>query len=228
MGNAIQSSGHGRVKIMKLDGEVTKVKEPVTVDEILKDYPGYVVLPSEAVRHMGVRAKPLDRSENLKAKHLYFLVELPKLENYQREPRRVRSGIQMNAKSRLESMLLARRSISDITIMNSSSSNDNNGASSSSEQGEDKSALRLKVRLSKTQLAKMMAESEDSSETAEKILESCLQVAEAAEKKEEEPQKLGNLPWKPALGSIPETCKKPQAAEGNRVKFRSSQQEEVF
>ncbi|KAH9295559.1 hypothetical protein KI387_039147, partial [Taxus chinensis] len=133
MGNAFTLRGHGRVKIMKLDGEVVKLKVPVTVDEILKDFPGYVILHSEEVRHMGVRAKPLDGSVNLQAKHSYFLVEMPKLENYVRAQRRLRSGIIMNAKSRLESMLLARRSISDISVLNS----DNNGLPSSSKIKED-------------------------------------------------------------------------------------------
>ncbi|GLJ50398.1 hypothetical protein SUGI_1074170 [Cryptomeria japonica] len=76
MGNAILSRAHnGHVKIMKLDGHVMKMKVPVTLDEILQDYPGYVILHSEAVRHMGVRAKPLDGSASLNAENLYFLVE---------------------------------------------------------------------------------------------------------------------------------------------------------
>ncbi|KAH9295563.1 hypothetical protein KI387_039151, partial [Taxus chinensis] len=200
MGNAFTLSGHGRVKIMKLDGEVMKLKVPVTVDEILKDFPGYVILHSEAVRHMGVRAKPLDGSANLQAKHLYFLVELPKLENYVCAPRKVRSGLIMDAQSRLETMLLARRSISDITFLNK---DDQNGG------------LRLKVRLTRAQLAKMTTESQNSSETAEKILHSCLERAETLEMEEEkdkegEERNPSSLPWKPALVSIPEASKKVQ------------------
>ncbi|KAH9295556.1 hypothetical protein KI387_039144 [Taxus chinensis] len=204
---------------MKLDGQVMKVKEPVTVDEILVDYPGYVILHSDAVRHMGVKAKPLDGCVSLNAKYLYFLVELPKVENLERGPRRVRSGIHMNAKSKLESMLLVRRSISDISVTNHGRHDP-----SSSEIGEDNGAVRIKVRMTKARLAEIMAESEDSSETAKRIAESLLKDAKTLEKEkekvnEDEEQNEENCPWKPSLGSIPETCRETQ---GNRVRFRST------
>ncbi|XP_057853196.1 uncharacterized protein At1g66480-like [Cryptomeria japonica] len=137
MGNAILSRAHnGHVKIMKLDGHVMKMKVPVTLDEILQDYPGYVILHSEA----------------------------PKVDNH---PLSVRSGIAMNAKSRLESMLLGRRSISDISHMNCE-------PSSSEILSEHNGGVRVKVRMRKAELIEMMAESQDSSQTAERILESCL------------------------------------------------------
>ncbi|GLJ50379.1 hypothetical protein SUGI_1073830 [Cryptomeria japonica] len=164
---------------------------------------------------MGVKAKPLDGSASLKAKHLYFLVELPKIENFQRAPRRVRSGITLDAKSRLENLLLARRSISDISVMKYEPAE-----AAPVENG----AVRLKVRLTRAQLDKMMAESQDSSETAEKILQTCFENAQKTEKEEEEPKQSG-LAWKPALGSIPETCHK---AQGNRVRFHLAQNEQVF
>lgn len=57
----------------------------------------------------------------------------------------------------------------------------------------------------------MMLESEDSSETAEKLLKSCLEIAQSLEKDKEEEEdgrkQVTTLPWKPALGSIPESCK---------------------
>ncbi|GLJ50387.1 hypothetical protein SUGI_1073990 [Cryptomeria japonica] len=167
MGNAIFfRRHHGRVKIMKLDGQVLKMKGPLIVNDILAGYPGYVILHSEAVRHMGVKAKPLDGSATLNAKHLYFLVQLPKVDNQQRGPRRVRSGIPTNAKSRLESMLLESRSISDISHMNFKPS--------SSEINEDNGAVRVKVRLTKAQLIEMTDESQESCDTVERILDSIL------------------------------------------------------
>ncbi|GLJ50397.1 hypothetical protein SUGI_1074160 [Cryptomeria japonica] len=73
----------------------------------------------------------------------------------------------MNAKSRLESMLLGRRSISDISHMNCE-------PSSSEILSEHNGGVRVKVRMRKAELIEMMAESQDSSQTAERILESCL------------------------------------------------------
>ncbi|GLJ50388.1 hypothetical protein SUGI_1074010 [Cryptomeria japonica] len=173
MGNAILfRRHHGYVKIMKLDGQVLKVKGPLIVDDILADYPGYVILHSEAVRHMGIRAKPLDGSATLKANHLYFLVELPKVENH---PLRVCSGIPTNAKSRLQSVLLTRRSISYISHKNCEPSLDN----SSSEISEDNGAFQVKVRMRRAELIEMMAESQESSETVERILDSCLNHAKS-------------------------------------------------
>lgn len=200
MGNIIHS-GRGRVKLMKLNGEMVKRKPPVSAEEIMKDFPGHVVLHSEAVRHVGVKAKPLDKSINLKPGHLYFVIEKSKLEGNQRVPRRVRSGISMNAQSRLENLLLSRRSVSDVSIINSSCNNSDNG--------EDSGAFRVKVRLTKTQLAKMIAENEGSSETTQKILDSCLTLAQSLDKRkeEEDDQKHGSSA-KSSLGSIPESCKK--------------------
>ncbi|GLJ50395.1 hypothetical protein SUGI_1074140 [Cryptomeria japonica] len=175
---------------------------------------------------MGVRAKPLDGSATLKAKHLYFLIELPKLENYQCAPRRIRSGIAMNAKSRLENMLLARRSISDISYMNCEPSSD----TSSSEISEDNGAVRVKVRMRRAELIEMMAESHDSSQTAERILESCLNSVKSHQTESRnvmdvQEEKEDNLVWRPSLGSIPETCRNPQV---NQVRFRSVQNQEVL
>ncbi|GLJ50384.1 hypothetical protein SUGI_1073960 [Cryptomeria japonica] len=205
MGNAILfRRHHGHVKIMKLDGQVMKVKGPLIVDDILADYPGYVILHSEAVRHMGVKAKPLDGSATLNAKHLYFLVQLPKVENHKREPRRVRSGIPMNAKSRLESMLLTHRSISDISHMNCD-------PSSSEIMSEDNGAVRVKVRLTKAQLIEMLGESQESFDTVERILDSILnhekfQQMEGGKEEEDREENEENLAWKPSLGSVGETC----------------------
>ncbi|KAH9310500.1 hypothetical protein KI387_025535 [Taxus chinensis] len=73
-----ESRGHRPMKILKLNGEVMKVKAHVTKEETLKDYLCYGILHLEAIR---VSEMPLNRSTNMKAKHLYFLVKLPKMEN---------------------------------------------------------------------------------------------------------------------------------------------------
>lgn len=79
MGNAF--GGKKRVKVMKVTGETMKLNTPVQAGDVVKDYPGFVVLDSEAVKHYGVRAKPLEPHQNLSRKRLYFLVDLPKLPN---------------------------------------------------------------------------------------------------------------------------------------------------
>ncbi|KAH9295558.1 hypothetical protein KI387_039146, partial [Taxus chinensis] len=142
---------------------------------------------------------PLNGSSNLQTKHLYFLVELPKLENNQRGPLSVRSGITMNAKSKLGSMVLAHRSVSDISVKKSGH------YGSSDEQEEDQNgALRLKVRLTRAQLAEMMAGSQNINETAAKIVESSVEHAKSMKMEKNQ----CSLQWKPSLGSIPETLQK--------------------
>lgn len=58
MGNSL--GGKKTTKIMKIDGESFKLKTPVTAEEVLKDFPGHVLLESESVKHYGARAKPLE------------------------------------------------------------------------------------------------------------------------------------------------------------------------
>ncbi|PPE00684.1 hypothetical protein GOBAR_DD02302 [Gossypium barbadense] len=107
MGNSL--GGKKMTKVMKINGETMKLKTPVRAEQVVKDYPGHVLLESEAVKHFGIRAKPLQSHQNLEPKRLYFLVELPEAPK-ERVPRRVRSGINMSAKDRLESLMLSRRS----------------------------------------------------------------------------------------------------------------------
>jgi hypothetical protein len=97
-------------------------------------------------------------------KRLYFLVELPKTPT-EKVPRRVRSGINMSAKDRLESLMLSRRSTSDLSIMKPASI----------EAEEAKSgAMRVKMRLPKAEVEKLMQESKDETEAAAKIVDLCM------------------------------------------------------
>ncbi|KAJ9153121.1 hypothetical protein P3X46_026598 [Hevea brasiliensis] len=164
MGNSL--GGKKTVKIMKISGETFKLKTPVKAGEVIKDYPGLVLLESEAVKHYGVRAKPLEPHQELVPKRLYFLVELPKA-SAEKAARRVRSGINMSAKDRLESLMLARRSTSDLSIINPSSS-------SSSIVPEQSGPMRVKMRLPKAEVEKLMQESKDDAEAAAKIMELCI------------------------------------------------------
>ncbi|XP_068661000.1 uncharacterized protein At1g66480-like [Aristolochia californica] len=172
MGNSL--GGRKTARVMKLDGETIKFKVPVRVEDVVKNHPEHVLMDSEAVRHLGVRAKPMEGYQELKPRRLYFLVQLPKVTDH-KAPRRVRSGvINMSAKERLESLMLSRRSVSDLTLVTASGAAD--GASSSGPVG---GAVRVKMRLPRAQVAKAVEESKDAGEAAEKIMELCAAKTEA-------------------------------------------------
>ena len=164
MGNSL--GGKKTTKVMKINGETFKLKTPVKAEEVVKDYPGHVLLESEAVKHFGIRAKPLQPHQKLQPKRLYFLVELPEAPK-ERVTRRVQSGINMSAKDRLESLMLSRRSVSDLTLMKPKSV-----IPEETEEGSDESgAMRLKMRLPKAKVERLMKESKNEAEAAEKIME---------------------------------------------------------
>ncbi|XP_019160474.1 PREDICTED: uncharacterized protein At1g66480-like [Ipomoea nil] len=172
MGNTL--GGKKTAKVMRIDGQTMKLKTPVNAGEVVKDYPGHVLLESEAVKHYGIRAKPLEPQEALRSKRLYFLVELPKFPAEAKAARRVRSGIQMSARDRLENLMLARRSVSDLSIMKPASMSAELAGEKPEPAAAEKGAVRLKVRLSKAEVEKLMMESKDESEAAEKIMRLCM------------------------------------------------------
>lgn len=158
MGNAIGAK-RKTAKVMKIDGTTIRFKATATAGDVLRDHPGYSLLESEEVRQLGIRARPLPPDQLLKPKKLYFLVELPRLPD-QRVPRRAWSGaLHVSAKERLESLMLSRRAVSDLSV-----------GKASVEDG----AVRLKMRLPRSQVAKLVAESKDSAEVAEKIANLCV------------------------------------------------------
>ncbi|KAJ4848312.1 hypothetical protein Tsubulata_003700 [Turnera subulata] len=209
MGNTV---GRGKkAKVMKINGEMIKLKTPVRAGEVVKDYPaGYVLLESDAVKHYGIRAKPLEPQEELKPKKVYFLVELPKFpedKEQQQQPRarRVRSGINMTAKDRLECLMLSRRAVSDLEIRPRTL--DGSGPS-------DGGPVRVKVRLPKAQVQKLMQESKDGGEVAEKIIDLYMENSGELDGHR-------HVHWKPELGSITESFKGPK----KRVSFVPDQGE---
>ncbi|KAF3445248.1 hypothetical protein FNV43_RR14942 [Rhamnella rubrinervis] len=167
MGNNI--GGRKKVKVMKINGETFKLKTPIQVFEVVKDYPGHVLLDSEAVKHFGIKAKPLEPQQVLKPKKVYFLVELPKFPEESKATRRVRSGINMSAKDRLECLMLSKRSVSDFSMVRRSSSGLESGG-----LGPDSGPVRLKMRLPKAQVAKLMEEGKDGVGMAEKLFDLCM------------------------------------------------------
>ncbi|KAK7385692.1 hypothetical protein VNO78_31491 [Psophocarpus tetragonolobus] len=152
-----------KAKVMKVDGETFKVKTPAKANDVVKNYPGHVLLDAEAVKHFGLRARPLEPHQQLKPKKIYFLVELPKVQPQEEKtplPRRVRSsGIRgMNAKDRLEFLMLSKRSVSDLPLVRQTPNLGSHGP------------MRVKMRLPKAQLDKLMEESTDCSQVADKII----------------------------------------------------------
>ncbi|KAK2635382.1 hypothetical protein Ddye_030174 [Dipteronia dyeriana] len=166
MGNSL--GGKKSTKVMKISGETFKLKTPVKAEEVVKDYPGHVLLESESVKHFGIRAKPLQPHQQLEPKRLYFLVDLPANVSKEKVPRRVRSGINMSAKDRLESLMLSRRSVSDLSIMKPVSS------LSEETPPREEAMRRVKMMLPKSQVDKLMKESKNEAEVAEKIVDLCL------------------------------------------------------
>ncbi|XP_047332868.1 uncharacterized protein At1g66480-like [Impatiens glandulifera] len=165
MGNTL--GGKRIVKVMKINGETIKFKTPIKAGDVTKDYPGHVLLESESVKQLGIRAKPLETWQELRHNHLYFIVELPTNNMVQQKadrPRRVRSGINMTAKDRLESLKMYRRSVSSITVV----------PSASDIPAEAGGGVRLKMRLPKAEVERLMRESKDEGEAAEKIIGLCM------------------------------------------------------
>ncbi|KAK4376360.1 hypothetical protein RND71_002656 [Anisodus tanguticus] len=175
MGNSL-GGRKKTAKVMKIDGQTMKFRTPVYANEVLKNYPSLVLLESEEVKHFGIRAKPLEPQQELKPKRLYFLVELPKFPE-EKNPRRVRSGIQMSAKDRLETLMLARRSVSDLSIMkpaNIMTEEYNSASGPFNGGGPQAQPVRLKLRLPKAEVEKLMMQSKDGSDVGEKIMRLCM------------------------------------------------------
>ncbi|KAK4759679.1 hypothetical protein SAY87_022810 [Trapa incisa] len=184
MGNSI--GGRKRVKVMNASGEILKLKTPVRAYDVVKDYPGHVLVDSMAVKHFGIRAQPLEGQQELKPKKVYFLVELPKFpDHHERDPRRVRSGINMTAKDRLEVLMLSRRSASDLAGV--------------PYPQPVRGSTQVKLTIPKAQLDRLVEESVDGVDVAEKILD--LYMANASHQ-QGEPQLV-----KPSVGRIHESSK---------------------
>ncbi|XP_007045105.2 PREDICTED: uncharacterized protein At1g66480 [Theobroma cacao] len=213
MGNSL--GGKKTTKVMKINGETFKLKTPVKAEEVVKDYPGHVLLESESVKHFGIRAKPLQSHQSLEPKRLYFLVELPEAPK-EIVTRRVRSGINMSAKDRLESLMLSRRSVSDLTLMKPKCVI----PEESEEEGSESGAMRVKMRLPRAEVERLMKESNNEAEAAEKIMQLC--VANTRNSPREAAQK-GNgglslqqqVHWKGSHGRVGEGFK----AREKRVSF---------
>ncbi|WVZ64913.1 hypothetical protein U9M48_014360 [Paspalum notatum var. saurae] len=192
MGNAL--GGRRRAaKVMTVDGATFRYKTPAAAGAALRGHPGHQLLESEEVRRLGVRARPLDRDAALKPGKLYFLVQIPAAvgagvgqddEEDPRMPRKTWSSgaLRVGARERLESLMLSRRTVSDVaSILPARQQLGGGGGSpspspkpaSSVEVGAD-GAVRLRMRLPKAEVARLMKESRDPAEAAERIMQLCV------------------------------------------------------
>ncbi|GER48798.1 hypothetical protin [Striga asiatica] len=158
MGNSL--GGKKSAKVMKISGETQKVKVPVRAGSVIDTCPGHVLLDSQAVKQYGLRATPLEPEQELKPGRVYFLIQLPKNDDNRVGARRVRSGIHVGAKERLESLMLARRSASDLSAPPPPPPADQVGVPG---------GVRVRMRLPKAEVERLMAESNDGADVAEKI-----------------------------------------------------------
>lgn len=173
MGNSIGGRRKG-AKVMQLDGSSFRVKPPAVAGAVLRDHPGFQLLESEEVKLHGVRARPLAHDAPLRPGRLYFLVALPRPPA---PPRRAWSGaLHVGARERLETLMLTRRSTSDLSFPTTSApttapASPLSVAAASSEAGGG--PVRLKMRLPKAQVEKLMSESRDGAEAAARIMQLC-------------------------------------------------------
>ncbi|KAK3130021.1 hypothetical protein QOZ80_6BG0487910 [Eleusine coracana subsp. coracana] len=184
MGNAL--AGRRRAaKVMTVDGATSRYKLPATAGAALRGHPGHHLLQSEEVRRLGVRARPLDRDAPLKPGKLYFLVQIPRggagVERDDDDPRAPRKtwssgALHVGARERLESLMLSRRTVSDVASLAAPLSRAAAAVgepASSMEVGAD-GAVRLRMRLPKAEVARLMKESRDAAEAAERIMQLCV------------------------------------------------------
>ncbi|KAL6631307.1 hypothetical protein ACP70R_028157 [Stipagrostis hirtigluma subsp. patula] len=167
MGNSIGGRRKG-AKVMQLDGTAFRVKPPAVAGAVLRDHPGFQLLESEEVKLLGVRARPLAHDAPLRPGRLYFLVALPRPAV---PPRRAWSGgLQVGARERLESLMLTRRSTSDLSLPASATAPASPLSVAAASEG---GPVRLRMRLPKAQVEKLMAESRDGAEAAARIMQLC-------------------------------------------------------
>ncbi|CAD6245105.1 unnamed protein product [Miscanthus lutarioriparius] len=179
MGNSIGGKRR-RARVMTVDGATYKYRPPAAAGDALRDHPGHHhLLESEEVRRLGVRARPLDPDAPLKPGKLYFLVDLPSLSSSSSSsssarrrppPQRTWSGA-LQAGERLESLMLARRSASDVaaSVLTSPASSVEAVAGDGGGGG-----VRLRVRLPKADVQRLVEESRDAADAAEKIMQLCV------------------------------------------------------
>ncbi|CAO2825343.1 unnamed protein product, partial [Amaranthus hypochondriacus] len=180
MGNNMGGGNSKTAKIMKINGDFLKLKLPLKVLDMIKEYPNHILLDSQDFLRYNLRSKPLNPEDELKPRKIYLLVELPKFPNEinsQKPLRKVRSGVL--ARNNGDNLMMkkgSRRTASDLTMVMTRSTAKDDGGDGGSLMGGYVGPTRLKMRLPKAQVEKIMEESgNDDGEAAKKIVRLCLE-----------------------------------------------------
>ncbi|KAJ4974460.1 hypothetical protein NE237_007634 [Protea cynaroides] len=235
MGNTVTHPR--RAKVMTIDGKTFELKTPIRASDVTDDYPGHVLIESEAVKNYGIRAEPLEPQQELKSQRLYFLVEIPKnpMQEKYNFQRKIQAGVNMSAKERMESLILSQRASSDLTFEKPKNLVDDSGM------------VRLKLKLPKSEVTKLMEDSYDASEAAEKLMDLCITKTGLAPEHYEDYRYTRSGPligyqsnggyadhessysksgpllptshWRPGLEDIKEGSNKPRPREKKKVSF---------
>jgi len=214
MGNVLLRGGidrrRRRIKIMKADGTVMKLRSPLSVKEILIDYPNHEIFEAPAVPRLGMDSftRPLPERAGLIAGHLYYLIPLPfpqdQLINYDnnsiRKPFARASSYHRipSASSRLQPPSYAgtaRDSIKQPEEVDPVVNKINRGGVRvvSSSYSTDGSTVRVKLRLRKEELASFLSANNVVMENL--VVPTIVQQAS---------RQSALSPWKPGLDTIAE------------------------
>lgn len=202
MGNSIGGKRKG-AKVMQLDGTSFRVKPPAVAADVLRDHPGFQLLESEEVKLLGARARPLaptrrsDAGGSTSSSRSRDAPPRAAATRLVGEPPRRR-------RERLESLMLARRSTSDLSSFpaaQASASAPTSPLPGSACSGAA-TPVRLKMRLPRAQVEKLMGESKDASEAAAKIMELC--AAAGAKSASVTPERPPGILRSPRFAATPE------------------------
>lgn len=220
--------GSSRIKIMTVDGQCLKYDAPMYVKEVLVDYPGHAIFHSDTVRKLGNRARPLQGTLRLQPGQLYFLIPLPQRERNlpSRRPSSGTAGqVPVVDQQQQEGRNLKRKVSFACTpsyMESSSSSKEQKDLSVSKPSlvvlpSPSNGVVRLKMVVSKRQLASVLKEGGDTVSMVEGLLSPLLREAEAARSDLRDTsvgEVSSNCAWRPALESIPESsCPHQQLAD---------------
>lgn len=176
MGNAIITAagagGARKAKIMKINGEFFELGTPAKVADIIENYPGHVLLDSNEFLRFNLRARPLDPEFELQPKKIYLLVELPRFPTAEEADYTLQ---RTNSAEILDDTIHPPENFGKSQVLVTDFS-----ATARSEAGEGPAAaaavtpVRVKLKLPKAQVERILEQSSDDAEAAEKIIDLCM------------------------------------------------------
>ncbi|XP_044967875.1 uncharacterized protein At1g66480-like [Hordeum vulgare subsp. vulgare] len=172
-----------------------RVKPPTAASDVLRDHPGFQLLEVEEVRLLGARARTLAPDAPLRRGRLYFLVALPR--------RAWSANLPVGTRERLESLMLAHGSTSDISSFHGVASASAPASPLPGSAGGG-TPVRLRMQLPKAQVEKLMGDSRDADEAAAKIMELCAAVGDGGFSAKVTPDRPPGILRSPRFAATPE------------------------